>query len=90
MCENEKLVKVEVRAVIKYLCKKGMSPKEIHDDFIKTLGDGSSSYRTVKKQSAELRRKGGRRESVEDYERSGRTKETTTDENVELVQSGHR
>ena len=35
---------VEVRAVIKYLCKKGMTPKAIYEDFIKTLG----SYRTVK------------------------------------------
>ena len=25
----------------KYFCKKGMSPKEIHDNFIKTLGDES-------------------------------------------------
>ena len=27
--------------------------------------------------------------SVEDYDRSGRPKEDTTDENVELVQSDH-
>ena len=36
--------KVEVRAVIKYFCKKGMSPKEIHDKFIKTLGNESPFY----------------------------------------------
>ena len=46
--------KVEVRAVIKYFCKKGMSPKEIHDDFIKTLE--SPSYSKVKKLAAEFRR----------------------------------
>ena len=40
--------KDEVRAVIKYFCKKGMSPTEIHDYFIKTLGDEYSSYSTVK------------------------------------------
>ena len=28
---------VEVRAVIKYLCKKEMTPKEIYEDFMKTL-----------------------------------------------------
>ena len=27
--------KLEIRAVIKYFCKKGMSPKEIIGDFIK-------------------------------------------------------
>ena len=35
---------------------KGMSPKEIHDDFIKTLGDESPSYRVVKKWAVEFRR----------------------------------
>ena len=30
-----------MRAVIKYLCKKGMTPKEIHEDFMKTLGNES-------------------------------------------------
>ena len=32
MCQTDKMEKVEVRAVIKYLCKQGMSPKEIHDE----------------------------------------------------------
>ena len=39
----------EVRAVRKYLCKKGMTPKEIHEDFMKTLGNESPSYSTVHK-----------------------------------------
>jgi transposase len=38
---------VEIRAVIKFLCKKGMSPKEIHEDFMDTLGKESPSYSTV-------------------------------------------
>ena len=50
--------KVEVRAVIKYFFKKGMSLKEIHDDFIKTLWDESPSDSTVKKWAAEFRRRG--------------------------------
>ena len=57
MRQTCKMGKVEVRAVIKYLCKKGMTPKEIHEDFMKTLGNrGVSSSSTVKKWAAELKR----------------------------------
>ena len=59
-----------------------MSLKKVHDDFIKTIGDGSPSYSTVKKWAAEFRR--GR---VEVYEWSGHPKESTADENIELVHS---
>ena len=76
---------VEVRAVIKYFCKKGMSLKEIHD-FIKILGDEYPSYSTLKKWATECRRG---REGLEDYEKSGHPKEATTDEKFELVQSDH-
>ena len=62
-----------------------MSLKKIHD-FIKTLGDESPSYSTVKKWAAEFRIG---RESMEDYEWSGCPKEATTDGNVELVHSDH-
>ena len=44
MRQTCKMEKVEVRAVIKYLCKKGMVPKEIHRDFMKTLRNTSPSY----------------------------------------------
>jgi hypothetical protein len=43
--------KVEIRAAIKYLCKKGMSPKETNEDFMDTLGKESPSYSTVNKMS---------------------------------------
>ena len=43
-CKFEKL---EIRAVIKYFCKKGMSPKETHEDFMETPGK-ESPYSTVK------------------------------------------
>jgi hypothetical protein len=33
--------KVKIRAVIKYLCKKGMFPKEIHEYFMDTFGKES-------------------------------------------------
>ena len=62
--------KLEDRAVIKYFCKKGVSPEKIRY-FIKTLGDESHSYSTVKKWAAEFRTW---RESKEDYERSGALK----------------
>ena len=39
--------KVEVRAVIKYLCKKGMTPKEIQEDLMKTLENESSPYNLI-------------------------------------------
>ena len=80
---------VEVRAVMKYLCKKDMSPKEIHD-FIKTLGNEFPSYSMVEKGAAKFKwaadfRRG--REREEDYEWSWRPKEATTVKNVELVHS---
>ena len=59
-CKEEKGVSnwqmetVEVRAVIKYFCKKGMSPKEIHEDFMETLRKESPPYSTVKKWAAEF------------------------------------
>ena len=50
---------LQIRAVIKYFCRKGMSPKEIHEDFMGTLGKESPSYCTVKTWAAKLR--GGER-----------------------------
>ena len=60
ICKMEKL---EIRAVIIYFCKKGMPPKEIHEDFIETLEKESPFYSTVKKWAAEFKRG---KESVED------------------------
>ena len=82
MRQTCKMEKVEVRAVIKYLCKKGMTSKEIHEDFMKTLGNGSPTYSTVKKWAAEFKRG---RESIKADARSGRPKDAITDENVEIV-----
>ena len=42
--------------IIKYLCKKGMPPKEIHEDLMETLGKEFPSYGTVKKWAAEFKR----------------------------------
>ena len=53
--------RVEIRAVIKYFCKKGMPPKEIHEDFMETLRKESSSCSTVKNGQQSLRGGGGER-----------------------------
>ena len=51
--------KFEIRAVIKHLYQKGMPPKEIHEDFVKTLGKEFPSYSTVKRWEAALKKEGG-------------------------------
>ena len=61
-----------------------MTPTEIHEDFMKSLGNESPSYSTVKKWTAKFKRG---RESMEDDARSGRPEDATTDENVEIVHS---
>ncbi|XP_078671015.1 histone-lysine N-methyltransferase SETMAR-like [Branchiostoma floridae x Branchiostoma belcheri] len=73
---------VEARAVIKYLHKKGMTPKEIHEDMMKTFGDDCPSYSTVKKWAASFKRG---KESFRDEPRSGRPKTGTSDDQVEAI-----
>ena len=79
ICKIE--TKLEIRAVINYICKKGMFPKEIHEDFMETLGKESPFYSTAKKWAFFKKE----RESVEDDGLSGRPKDATTDENVKVV-----
>ena len=67
--------KLEIRAVIEYFCKKGMPPKEIHEDFMEPLAQW-------KKMAAKFKRW---RESVENDGRSGRLKDATANENVKVV-----
>ena len=74
--------KLETRPVIKYFCKKGMTSKEIHEDFMETLGK-ESPYSIVKKCAVEFKRGGW--ESVEDDGRSGCPKDATADGNVKFV-----
>ena len=40
--------KDEVRTVIRYLCEKEMTLKDIHEDFMRTFGNESPCYNTVK------------------------------------------
>ena len=51
-----KMEKLDIRVVINYFCKKGMSPKEVHEDFLETLGK-KSPYTQWKKWAAEFRRR---------------------------------
>ena len=37
------------RSVIRYLGLKGLTPKEVHEDMVATLGAEAPSYSTVKK-----------------------------------------
>ncbi|XP_076065058.1 histone-lysine N-methyltransferase SETMAR-like [Oratosquilla oratoria] len=74
--------KVGYRSVIKYPFLKHMSPAEIHQDMITTLGEGAPSSATVNRWVTEFKR---RRKSVTDEPRSGRPRTSTTDENIDLV-----
>jgi len=48
--------KIEYRAVIKFFVKEGLTPNEIHSEFIKVYGDSSPSFSTIKKWAAEFKR----------------------------------
>jgi len=74
--------KNEARAVIKYLHLKKLTPREIHDDMVDTLGDSAPSYATVKRWCADFKR--GRR-STEDEERPGRPNEVATQRQIDAV-----
>ena len=72
--------KLEIRAVIKYFCKKGM-PKEINEDSWKSLG--RSIFSTVQpKNWQQCLRRG---ECIEDDGRSGRYEYATADINAKGV-----
>jgi hypothetical protein len=49
VCHLDQIEKVEIRPVMKYFCKKEMSPKAINEHFMDTLVKESPFYSTVKK-----------------------------------------
>lgn len=75
--------KNELRAVIKYLCLKKMSTKEIHLDIQQTIGTNAVPYSTVAYWVAEFKRG---RANCEDDPRSGRPSTSVTDENVARIE----
>ncbi|XP_041349335.1 protein GVQW3-like [Gigantopelta aegis] len=68
--------------VIRYLGLKGLTPKEIHEDMVVTLGEDAPSYSMVKKWAAEFKRG---RESLEDDPRPGRPVTVTTQETIAKI-----
>ena len=48
--------KIGERAVIQYLHKKGLTPKDIHNDMVATLGKDAPPYATVKRWVAGFKR----------------------------------
>lgn len=73
---------IEKRAIIKFLTREKITPKNIHDRMIRVFGECSVSYAAVKKW-ASLFKSG--RESLEDDPRSGRPKSVTTPETVSEI-----
>ncbi|UYV79005.1 hypothetical protein LAZ67_17000627 [Cordylochernes scorpioides] len=69
----------EIRAVIKYICEKGMLPNEIYEDMVDTLREDSPSYSTVKKWVAAFKLG---RISTEDEHRPGRPVESPIQRNL--------
>jgi len=73
--------KIECHVVIKFFVK-GLTPNEIHSEFIKVYGDSSPSFSTIKKWAADFKRG---RTSLEDDPREGRPKSAPPPEIIEQV-----
>ncbi len=75
-----------LRAVIRYLGLKRLSPKEVHEDMVATLGEGAPSYSMVQKWAAEF--KCGSR-APEDVPCPGRPVTVTTQETIDKIHDIH-
>ena len=73
---------MEIRAVIKYMHLKGLSPIEILDDMVQTFGEDAPSYSTVENWWANFNR--GRR-STEVEAHPGELIEVVTIRNIDAV-----
>ncbi|UYV66407.1 K02A2.6-like [Cordylochernes scorpioides] len=80
--ESSKMETNEIRAVIKYLCKKGMLPMEIFEGMVDTLREDAPSYSPVKKWVAAFKLA---RISTEDEHRPGGPVESVTQENIDKI-----
>jgi histone-lysine N-methyltransferase SETMAR len=74
---------LEIRAVIKFLTKKGRATADIQTELQEVYGDNAPSYSTIKKWASEFKQG---RESLEDDPRSGRPSTSTTDGNVDFIE----
>ena len=70
---------ISYRAVIHYF---GLTPKEIQEDMVVTLGEDAPSYSMVKKWFSEFKRG---MESLEDDPRPGRPISVTTQETIAKI-----
>ena len=76
--------KVEYHAVIRYLCLKGKTSKEIHGDLADVYGSSAPSYAQVKFWVGEFKRG---RTSLEDEARFGRPLDATDEEMCKKVRN---
>ena len=74
--------KIGERAVIQYLHKKGLTPKDIHNDMVATLGKDAPLHATMKRLVEKFKRS---RQSLEDDPRPGRPVTVATPEMVTKV-----
>lgn len=79
---SQKMDRYEIRAVIKYLFLKGLTPQEIHEDMSNTVQANCPSYSTVKNWVADFKRG---RKTTSDEDRSGRPADVTTPETIDAV-----
>ena len=75
--------KLEYRAVIKFLVKKGLKAREIFMELQSVYGESAPSERTVERWSVEFRRG---RESLEDDPRTGAPSTSTNEDTVATVE----
>ncbi|XP_031622603.1 protein GVQW3-like [Contarinia nasturtii] len=75
--------KIEYRAVIKFLTKESVAPKDINDRLRAVYGERAPSYATVKLWAKQFKLG---RESLEDDPRSGRPIEATAPDMVEKIE----
>jgi transposase len=73
--------KIVYRPVIKFFVKEGLTPNEIHLNFIKVYGDSSASFSTIKKWATKFKRG---RTSLEVDLHEGRPESATTPEIEQL------
>lgn len=79
---NSKLMKIEHRAVIKFLSREGNTPTQIYARMSKVFGDSCPSEFIIKFWSKQFKHD---RESLEDDPRSGRPISAVTADNIEKV-----